>query len=176
MEAKLAARCRILATLAPLVAALLTARAAWLWMSFDPQLLPYYLAQGIRVSMEFVSAWQLAAAAVIANIPLLLVCLALLRSGRIFRMVARGERIATGVIRHLAGAASLIFWAAMMKIPADAVVSVLLTINNPVGERSLRLGFSSAELVGIIAAGLLWVLTSTLREALAIRRENDAFV
>jgi hypothetical protein len=176
LEANLAARCRVLATLAPLVAALLIARAAWLWVTFDPQLLPYYLAQGIRVSMDSLATWRLPAAAIVANAPLLLVCLALLRSGRIFRMVARGERIAAGVIRHLAGAASLIFWAAIGKIPADALVSVLLTINNPVGERSLRLGFSSAELVGIVAAGLLWALASTLREALAIRRENDAFV
>jgi hypothetical protein len=176
LENKLVRRCRLLAVVAPGVAALLLLRAFWLWIEFEQLLLPYYQAQGIRVTMENLAAWQHFAAAVVATTPLLLVCSGLIRAGRVFRLVARGERIAVGVVRHLAAIASLVLYAALAKIPADALVSVLLTFNNPVGERSLRLGFSSAELVGIVAAGLLWALAWTLREAVALRRENDAFI
>ncbi|MEE4108897.1 MAG: DUF2975 domain-containing protein [Halieaceae bacterium] len=166
----------MLAVLAPVIAALLLARAAWLWVNFDSQLLPYYLAQGIRVTPEKIESWQWVSAALTANVALLLLCLALLRAGRIFRLVSQGERIAASVVAHLSRTAALIFAAALVKIPLDALTSLLLTINNEAGSRSLRLAFSSSELVGIIAAGLLWALASTLREAVSIRQENDAFV
>jgi hypothetical protein len=176
MRDKFASRCHALAALAPGIAVLVFLRAVWLWFEFEQQLLPYYQAQGIRVTMENLAPWQHAAAAVIAIAPLALVCIGLFRAGKVFRLVARGERIALGVIRHLAAIASLVLYAALAKIPADALVSVLLTFNNPVGQRSLRVAFSSAELVGIVAAGLLWTLAWTLRDALALRRENDAFI
>jgi hypothetical protein len=176
LEPRLASRCGVLAVTALLIAGLLLLRAVWMWSNFDSVVLPHYLTQGPRVSPGTQHAWQVPVAGVVSGIPLLLVCAALLRASRIFRLVSRGERIATGVIDHLSGIASLVFWAAVTRIPAEAVVSVLLTLNNPVGERSLRLGFEGAELVGIVAAGLLWTLTATLREALALRRENDGFI
>jgi hypothetical protein len=176
LENKLVKRCRILAVLAPGIALLLLCRAIWLWVNFEQQLLPYYQAQGIQVMMADLAAWQHVAGAIVAMAPLLLVCIALFHAGKVFRLVARGQRIVVSVVRPLAGIASLVLYAALAKIPADALVSVLLTFNNPVGERSLRLGFSSAELVGIVAAGLLWALAWTLREAVALRRENDAFI
>jgi hypothetical protein len=176
LEKKLVTRCRVLAVVAPATAMLLLCRALWLWVEFEQQLLPYYRAQGIRVMIEHLTAWQHAAAAIVATTPLLFVCMGLYRAGKVFRLVADGERIVVGVVRHLAGIASLILYAALAKIPADALTSILLTVNNPVGDRSLRLGFSSAELVGIVAAGLLWALAWTLREAVALRRENDAFI
>jgi cytosine/uracil/thiamine/allantoin permease len=177
MRDKFASRCHALAALAPGISVLVFLRAVWLWVEFEQQLLPYYQAQGVRVMMENLAAWQHAAAAVVAyDAACMLVCSGLVRAGRVFRLVARGERIAVGVVRHLAAIASLVLYAALAKIPADALVSVLLTFNNPVGERSLRLGFSSAELVGIVAAGLLWALAWTLRDAVALRRENDAFI
>jgi hypothetical protein len=176
MRDKFASRCHALAALAPGIAVLVFLRAVWLWVEFEQQLLPYYRAQGIRVMIEHLTAWQHAAAAIVATTPLLFVCMGLYRAGKVFRLVADGERIVVGVVRHLAGIASLILYAALAKIPADALTSILLTVNNPVGDRSLRLGFSSAELVGIVAAGLLWALAWTLREAVALRRENDAFI
>jgi hypothetical protein len=145
-------------------------------MNFEQQLLPYYQGQGIRVTMSAMAPWQQISAGIVATIPLALVCVALLRAGHVFRLAARGQRIADGVIRHLTGISSLIFYAALIKIPLDAVTSLLLTINNQAGDRSIRLGFSSAELVGLIAAGLFWALAWTLREALAIRQENEGFI
>jgi hypothetical protein len=101
----------------------------------------------------------------------------LYRAGKVFRLVADGERIVRWAwFGTWLAIASLVLYAALAKIPADALVSVLLTFNNPVGQRSLRVAFSSAELVGIVAAGLLWTLAWTLRDALALRRENDAFI
>jgi hypothetical protein len=176
MENPLARRCRLLTVLAPAVAALLLLRALWLWLNFDSQLLPAYVAQGIRINPARIDGWQWVGGAIAANLPLVLVCLALLQAGRIFRLVGRGERITEDVVACLSRTAALIFAAALTKVPLDAAVSLLLTINNEVGNRSLRLGFTSSELVGVIAAGLLWALASTLREAVAIRRENDAFI
>lgn len=176
MEEKFSTRCRLLAVFSPVIAALLLVRAAWVWGNFEQQLLPYYQGQGVRVTMAAMAPWQQLSAGIVATIPLALVCLALLRAGRVFRLVARGERIADGVIRNLTGISSLIFYAALIKIPLDAATSLLLTINNQAGDRSIRLGFSSAELVGLIAAGLFWALAWTLREALAIRQENEAFI
>jgi hypothetical protein len=176
MDSRLCRRCHLLAIASPLVAALLLSRAVWLWVNFESLLLPAYQAQGIRVAMEKLSGGQWVSAAVVANLPLLLVCMALLRAGSIFRLISKGERVTHTVVGHLSRTAAFIFGAALVKIPLDAVVSLLLTANNEIGNRSLRLAFSSAELVGLIAAGLLWALAWTLREAVAIRQENDAFV
>jgi hypothetical protein len=162
--------------MARVIAAVLLLRALWLWLNFDTQLMPSYLAQGIRINPDRIASWQWLGGALAANLPLFLVCLALLLSGRIFSAISRGEGITESLIGQLSRTAALIFAAALLKVPLDALASLLLTINNEVGNRSLRLGFSSAELVGIITAGLLWVLAATLREALAIRRENDAFI
>lgn len=176
MDPRLIRRCRLLRALAPFVAALLLVRALWLWLNFDSQLLPAYLAQGVRIDTARIEPWQWVAGAVAANLPLLLVCLALLQAGRIFKLVGQGERVTEETVSCLSRTAALVFAAALAKIPLDALASLLLTINNEVGNRSLRLGFTSSELVGVIAAGLLWALASTLREAVAIRRENDAFI
>jgi hypothetical protein len=149
LEKKLVKRCRVLAVVAPATAMLLLCRAVWLWIEFEQQLLPYYRAQGIRVMIEHLTAWQHAAAAIVATTPLLFVCMGLYRAGKVFRLVADGERIVVGVVRHLAGIASLILYAALAKIPADALTSILLTVNNPVGNRSLRLVFLQRSLLAL---------------------------
>ena len=176
MEARLKSRCAFLAWAAPVIALILFARGLWIWVEYESEVLPVLLAQGVRIAPEKIEVWQWMTAGLAGSVPLLLVCAALVYAGRVFKVISTGERISSGVARYLSQIAGLVFGAAVIKVPVDALVSLLLTINNDVGNRSISIGFSSAELLGVIAAGLLWAMAWTLREAVAIRQENDAFV
>ena len=56
------------------------------------------------------------------------------------------------------------------------VISLLLTSDNPAGERSLTVAINSEMLGFALAAGLMIVIGWAMREAAAIRAENQAFV
>ena len=65
---------------------------------------------------------------------------------------------------------------AIPAIVAGAVISVVLTVNNPVGMRHLAIGIGSDQVLMVFFAGMVWLLAAVIGQGQALAEENDAFV
>ncbi|HYE00734.1 MAG TPA: DUF2975 domain-containing protein, partial [Alphaproteobacteria bacterium] len=56
------------------------------------------------------------------------------------------------------------------------VASVALSLGLPPGQRHLVVGVDSHQLLGLVMAGLVWVVAAGLAEGMALAEENAQFV
>ena len=112
----------------------------------------------------------------VAAVTVLLWLVVLDQMRRLFRCFASGQVLSDAVAGHIRrigwGLLGLSIWQVLV-VP---VTSVLLTWDNPAGQRSLSVGLNS-DMVGFaLAAGLMIVIGWAMREGAAARSENQAFV
>ncbi len=117
----------------------------------------------------------------LAGYLVLLVPLAVLLRGvqrlrRLFQRYAAGEVFSTRTADCLAGfARAVLLWAVLQPV-ASALAGMLLTLDNPPGERALALSLGTGELGAVAIALVLLVIARVLREASRLAEENAAFV
>ncbi|MBC7954986.1 MAG: DUF2975 domain-containing protein [Cytophagales bacterium] len=95
---------------------------------------------------------------------------------RLFDGYARGEvftEIASTRLRRLAIVMMLM---CLVKPLTGAVMSVILSWNNPPGQRAITLGLSSDDYVYLLLGAVLLAIASVMREAARLAQENAEFV
>jgi Protein of unknown function (DUF2975) len=120
--------------------------------------------------------WQRVAAATVTGVPLALLLLGVWQAKRCFAQFAQGHVFtaqATGYLRRVAGWVAA---AALAAIVAGMVVSVLLTLNNPPGMRSLAVGVSSNHVFTLFFAALVWLMADVIGQGQALAEENERFI
>lgn len=65
---------------------------------------------------------------------------------------------------------------AFLSIPAETLMGVILTINNPVGERILRLSFNTYDLSLIFLSLVIFSVSWVLKESVLIAHDNAQIV
>ncbi len=117
-----------------------------------------------------IGLWVIAAIAVAPMIAMLMIM------ARLFSGFAKGH-VFTGQsatsIRQIGG---LLIIGAVLGVCVGAIRSVLVTITNPVGERSLAITIGSEEVILIVLGGLLLVIGQAMAEAARIDAENRSFI
>ena len=95
---------------------------------------------------------------------------------RLFTGFAQGH-VFTGEsatsIRQIGG---LLIVGAVLGVCVGAIRSILVTITNPEGQRSLAISFGSEEIILIVLGGLLLVIGQAMAEAARIDAENRSFI
>ncbi|MEL6640269.1 MAG: DUF2975 domain-containing protein [Pseudomonadota bacterium] len=95
---------------------------------------------------------------------------------RLFGCFAVGQVLSDKVAGHIRrigwGLLGLSVWQVVM-VP---ITSLLLTWDNPQGQHSISIAFNSDMAGFALAAGLMIVIGWAMREAAAVRAENQAFV
>jgi len=101
---------------------------------------------------------------------------ALFAVARIFRMFARGDWFSPDISRCLQrfGIALLLFGAVTPLV--RALLTVIITMQNPPGQRMLAIGFSSNDFVLVLVGTLIIMLGYTMREAVRMADENRQIV
>jgi len=56
------------------------------------------------------------------------------------------------------------------------LLSLVTTLNNPVGKRMLAVNFSSDDIFHIFVVGVFWVITSLMQAAYELKSEHDLTV
>jgi hypothetical protein len=79
-----------------------------------------------------------------------------------------GETVAC--FRHLS--AALIWWVVAGLI-SSPLMSMVLTMNNPVGQRSISLTFQSADLTALIIGGVLSVIAKVMESGRRLQEEME---
>ena len=110
------------------------------------------------------------------GITVVLIAMALGNLRRAFEIMAGEEpftELAARCVTHGGGwlAAGMVYG-----VLAKTLTSILLTINNPPGQRHVMIGLSSTDMLGLLAAGALFALGLILLIAAELDRENRGFV
>lgn len=122
------------------------------------------------------AGWQLAGGALITVVPLTALARALWHGRTLFRTLAAGEYFSPRVAAALGGAGRAVGLWVLLSVLCQPLLSVWLTLREPVGHRLLMLGFGSPDLVALYLAGGLWVMAQVMRRAAALDAENRQFV
>ena len=89
---------------------------------------------------------------------------------------ARGQVFSGHTARHVQRIGAGLMALAIAHVVGNTVIIAALTWNNPVGQRSLAIGFGSTEVLLLLAAGLMTLFGWIQSEAARLSAENEGFV
>ncbi|MBS0298187.1 MAG: DUF2975 domain-containing protein [Proteobacteria bacterium] len=174
ISALCATGCVLVAAGAPLAVAGLWAFGSWellaLFRLIPPDILPDMQMGGA------VQPWQRAIGGAICLVPALMLSCALLRVRWTLNAFVRGDFFGAEAVRGLRDYAALALWAAVAGLVSVPVLSLVISQTNPPGHKELSLDLGGAQMLGVLGAGILWVIASAMARAQTLARENEQFV
>ena len=123
-----------------------------------------------------ITAWQRVAAGAVMGLPLALLLAGVWQARRCFEMFAQGQVFTLQATTLLGRFAGWVAWAALAALLASSATSVLLTLNNPPGQRHLAIGIGSDHVFTLFFAGLVWLMAAVIAQGQALAEENEGFV
>ena len=142
---------------------------------FTQPMTPVLVASGLAVSASVTQAQMLLTLAVGLISPIILL-LTLNEMRKLFVAYSRGEVLtdhcATLIQRIGQGFLALAFTSFF----ARPIQTLLLTMSNPAGERSIAVGLSSEMVFFALSGGLIIVIGWAMREASDVASENRSFI
>ncbi|MBI1179519.1 MAG: DUF2975 domain-containing protein [Alphaproteobacteria bacterium] len=123
-----------------------------------------------------VNGAQRAAAFLTSMIPAGVLIWGLLRLQAVFRRFATGEFFSAATTDGLRAFALAVTLQALLRPVASALLSVLLTLQNPPGQRSLAVGFGSAELETLFVGAVFLAVAHLMNEGCRLADDNAQFV
>ncbi|HEU4458803.1 MAG TPA: DUF2975 domain-containing protein [Methylibium sp.] len=115
--------------------------------------------------------------AAIASLPgVLLGLYGLWQLWQLFAAYGRGVVFGSEPTRRLRRLGATLVASAFLQPLVQTIVVLVLTANNPPGQRRLVLGFSSNGYALLLAGGLLWAIAWAMAEGARLQRENEGFV
>lgn len=166
----LAAACVALAVLLPVA----TAIALWL---LPVQAWPARFGiPGVAGPAASLAAWQLDVAWLAGMLPVSCAACGLWHARRCFQGFARGDYFNETVVGSLRGLSVGMLAAAVAGLVAPSIVSLALSWNLGPGQRSLAIGFGSNDLLLLLFSAVVWQIATVMRRAVALARENEAFI
>lgn len=163
--------CRALLVLLPL------AFAAYWVVASDAQLLALsQLPAQVIPSVASLAPWQRLVGGVVMAVPLGLLLVGVWHAQRCFVRFAQGQVFTAEATARLRRFAGWVAAAALGALLAGVVASVVLTWNNPPGQRHLAIGIGSDHVFTLFFAGLVWLMAAVIGEGQALAEENQGFV
>ncbi|MFC3682719.1 DUF2975 domain-containing protein [Hydrogenophaga luteola] len=120
--------------------------------------------------------WQRVAGAAVTAVPLGLLLAGVWQARRCFGMFAQGQVFTLQATALLGRFAGWVAWAALASMLAGSATSVLLTLNNPPGQRHLSVGIGSDLVFTLFFAGLVWLMAAVIAQGQTLAEENEGFV
>ncbi len=120
--------------------------------------------------------WNVWLGVVVLLAPSVLVLLALDAMRRLFRLYRFGDPLAPNAAPLIHRIGLNLLLSAVAKIVCTPVYTVLFTLQNPPGERSVAVEIGSGDIGFILVAGLLLLIGWSMSEAQRIAAENRQFV
>ncbi len=152
--------------------------AAALYFLMDPAAFQAMLKSAVQLPIQWhtVTAWQQYVLWVLTVLYISIGLAGLYFLSRAFANFARGELFNLANSRDLRRFSVLVLIQAVVAPLHFALVSLLLSLNHPAGEKVLAVMVSSKELMAIGVGVVLWVMSNLLVEGSKLQAENQQFV
>lgn len=149
----------------------------WFWLNIDQFVAALSSARpNVLIDMQYIQTYQLALVMFISLSAVGLMMFGLWHLQRLFALFRTGTFFTSRAVSHLHVFTMVLFISAFMKPVVTALISLILTIGNPPGQKSLVLEFGSSDVSSIFIAGTLMVITWIMKEGQRLATENAEFV
>lgn len=137
---------------------------------------PYAAMRELNINPKTMPGYVPYVGFLITLIPIGAVIFGLMRLRDLFRLYATGRIFAPESARCLKHFAVAVLLQAILQPITGAALSVLLTLNNPPGQRQLAISFGSNEFGALIIGGLILTIAWIMGESARIAEENAQIV
>ena len=163
-------------------------RASWALVCFIPAsfVFDWYLAisqqdlNEVQLSYEVVygnlELWQWSAGVGLTALPMLTLVAAFKYLSRLMNEFSQGHYFSLPAINYLHRFSTWLLVSTALGIVIVPLLSVALTLNNPVGERWIMVSLESDDLYAALIALVFFVVTRILQEGRRLDMENAEFI
>lgn len=95
---------------------------------------------------------------------------------RFFKLCAKGDIFTADGASSLHIFSKYMVFYAFLAIPAETLIGLIMTINNPVGERVLSMSFQTYDLTVIFLCLVVFAISWVYRESVEVAHENKQFI
>ena len=149
----------------------------WFWATFEHRASGLsFMRPNVLIDMQYIGVSQLMLGAAVHAIMFSVLLFGIWHLRLLFQSFKNGVFFTREAVRHLHIFTMTLFIGALLKPVSSALLSVILTIGNPPGQKSLVIEFGSHELATIFIAGTLMAITWIMREGQVLAAENAEFV
>ena len=130
----------------------------------------------LAVKIEMLAWWQTVGAILISSVPLVALASGLNHLRSLFQGYARGEYFSSSAAVHLGKVGRGVMLWVVSSFIGTPLLSILVTLHAPPGQRLLTISFTSADVVALFLAGCIAVIARILLCASEVDSENKTFV
>ncbi|OPA94111.1 DUF2975 domain-containing protein [Pseudomonas fluorescens] len=134
------------------------------------------LIQGRVDQVALFPLWQILGAIVLSSVPLLALALGLNHLRKLFQSYARGEYFSCKAASHLGKVGKAVAIWVLLDFLCEPLLSVWVTMNEPVGHRLITLSVTMPSFVALFLAACIAVIARILWQASEVDSENRTFV
>lgn len=134
------------------------------------------LIQARAVQVALLPWWQILGAIVLSSIPLLALGGGLNHLRLLFQNYARGEYFSRAAAQHLGKVGRAVAMWVLLDFLCEPLLSVWVTMNEPVGQRFITLSVTAPSFVALFLAACIAVIARILWQASEVDSENRTFV
>ncbi|XXD70916.1 DUF2975 domain-containing protein [Pseudomonas sp. D2-30] len=122
------------------------------------------------------TGWQSLGAIFLSSIPLLALTVGLVNLRQLFKRYAQGQYFSGEAAIALGKAGRAVALWVLLDFLCEPLLSLLLTINAPVGQRLLSLSITAPSFVALFLAACIAIIARILSQAAEVDSENRTFV
>ncbi len=149
---------------------------AWFWLNFDSNIESVSIYNEGILQVDTIVAWQVITAGSFSLLSSLIFAYGLYQLRKLFINFTAREYFTQPNLECMYRFSLILFVSATLKLFDTAVMSVVLTWNNPPGERALSITFSSTQFWSLFIAATFLAITWSFREGVELAKENAEFV
>ena len=120
--------------------------------------------------------WQIGGAIVLSSLPLLVLSVGLLNLRSLFKDYSEENYFSSASSFHMEKVGRSVFFWVLFNFFSEPLLSMWITMREPVGQRVLSLSFQASEVVSIFIGMCIILISRILRRAAELNEENKSFV
>ncbi len=132
--------------------------------------------QGIVIQPDYVGPWNIVLGFVCSMLPMGIVMYGLWRLKALFALYQQAAFFTQANVRHLRAFSLALFANVLISPLAGALVSVVVTMNHPPGERALSISLGSGQLSTAFVAGVFLLVSAIMVEGRKLADDNAEIV
>ena len=131
----------------------------------------------VSIDVGLIPWWQLAGAMILSTIPLLALAYGLYHLRMLFQTYGRQkEYFSIEASRHMGKIGQAIIMWTVLNLVCEPLLSIWITMREPVGHRLVAVSFNMQDIVAIFLAACIIVIAHIMKKASELHAENQQFV